>query len=100
MGKTQLTQLLNYQNYQNTIKVKPQHFLGFLFSTLSSLHSTFPKNQIKQKIQAWKENRFKLGHPSPFIFPHFLGMQTALSKQQNLFFFLKKHKKGPNLLNI
>ena len=94
MSKPQFTQLPNYQNYQNTIKVKPQHFLGFLFSTLSCLHSTFPKNQIKQKIQAWKENRFKLDHPSPFIFPHFLGMQTALSKQQNLFIFLKNIKRG------
>ena len=85
MDKPQLTQLPNYQNYQNAIKVKSPTLSWISFSTLSSLHSTFPKNQIKQKIQAWKENRFKLDHPSPFIFPHFLDMQIALSKQQNLF---------------
>ena len=32
LGKPQLTQLPIYQNYQNAIKVKAQHFLEFPFS--------------------------------------------------------------------
>ena len=47
MDKPQLTQLPNYQNYQNAIKVKTPPLSWIPFSTLSILHSTFPWKRKK-----------------------------------------------------
>ena len=53
MGKPQLTQLPNYQNYQNAIKVKTLTLSWILFSTLSSLHSTFLGKKKQRKNFSW-----------------------------------------------
>jgi len=72
MGKSQLTQLLNYQNYQNAIKVKTSTLSWIPFFTFSK---KIPHKDIH--ISIYIKNLNKKNFLFFSIFSHFLGNQTV-----------------------